>query len=239
MYTKDANGDGWLVLEQAGSSALADRLPLLANLLSLVVNDRRTVEDKIAFVTEACSRAGDVPYVEGDRMLAGLASPSRLSASSRNPADGPVFMLEFSIDWALLYHQFTIAAAYEAAAQTALAISAYRTEHGHYPASLAVLVTDYIEAIPVDPSNGKPLCYRLDERDGYVLYCVGEDGKDDGGPLRNPKGELYSPSEGPDWVFPGYRDEPDQEWFLVPAKPGLSAGQPANGSASQSTQPGN
>jgi hypothetical protein len=62
----------------------------------------------------------------------------------------------------------------------ALALQAWRAEHGRYPETLDALVPDILEAAPADPFAGAPLKYR---RDGetYVLYSVGPDGRDDGG----------------------------------------------------------
>jgi hypothetical protein len=63
-----------------------------------------------------------------------------------------------------------------------LAIRAYRLETGSDPETLADLVPRYLATIPVDPYSGRPLVYRRGEGDGdYRLYCVGPDGRDDGG----------------------------------------------------------
>jgi hypothetical protein len=63
---------------------------------------------------------------------------------------------------------------------TALALGAYRREHGKYPESPAALSPKYFEQVPGDPFIGKPLHYRRTE-DGYLLYSVGPNRKDDGG----------------------------------------------------------
>jgi hypothetical protein len=62
----------------------------------------------------------------------------------------------------------------------ALALQAWRAEHGGYPDTLEALVPDILKDVPADPFAGSPLRYR---RDGetYVLYSVGPDGRDDGG----------------------------------------------------------
>jgi type II secretory pathway pseudopilin PulG len=63
----------------------------------------------------------------------------------------------------------------------ALALRAYKLEHGSYPALLSQLVPDYLEQVPTDPfSLKKPLRYKLKE-DAYVLYSIGPDGVDDSG----------------------------------------------------------
>lgn len=64
---------------------------------------------------------------------------------------------------------------------TALALRAYKLDHGAYPSTLATLVPSYLQAIPDDPfALSGPIHYkRLGMK--YLLYSVGPDGKDDGG----------------------------------------------------------
>jgi hypothetical protein len=62
----------------------------------------------------------------------------------------------------------------------AFALAAYRADHGHYPAKLDELAPEYLPVIPGDIFSGKALIYRPAEV-GYLLYSVGENGKDDGG----------------------------------------------------------
>jgi hypothetical protein len=60
------------------------------------------------------------------------------------------------------------------------ALAAYRADQGAYPARLAELVPKYISTVPDDLCSAGPLHYAR-ERDGYLLYSVGLNGKDDGG----------------------------------------------------------
>ncbi|MFW6162335.1 MAG: hypothetical protein ACODAJ_06160 [Planctomycetota bacterium] len=41
-----------------------------------------------------------------------------------------------------------------------------------------------LDALPPDPFDGQPLRYRTTD-DGFVVYAVGEDGKDDGGAVES------------------------------------------------------
>jgi hypothetical protein len=43
------------------------------------------------------------------------------------------------------------------------------------------LVPEFISAVPIDPMDIQPLRYKLNADGTFVLYSVGEDGKDDGG----------------------------------------------------------
>src|SRR5262249_52975358 len=52
---------------------------------------------------------------------------------------------------------------------------------GKYPARLDDLAPAYLKEVPLDFMDGKPLRYRTKEDGTFLLYSVGEDGKDDGG----------------------------------------------------------
>jgi hypothetical protein len=62
----------------------------------------------------------------------------------------------------------------------ATALAGYHRDHGRYPKTLKALAPDYLPEIPQDLFNGRPLIYRPSD-DGYLLYSVGVNGKDDGG----------------------------------------------------------
>ena len=66
------------------------------------------------------------------------------------------------------------------ATRSALAVERYRLAKSSLPEVLDELVPEYIEAIPEDPFDGKPLRYKKLDK-GYVVYSIGPDGKDDGG----------------------------------------------------------
>jgi len=74
------------------------------------------------------------------------------------------------------------------AMQTAFALERYRLAEDHLPPSLDVLVPTYINAIPDDPFNAKPLKYRL-RQPGYVVYSVGDDLTDESGTERGTQGK--------------------------------------------------
>jgi len=65
-------------------------------------------------------------------------------------------------------------------ADTSLAIEQYRRRNGKIPKKLAELVPEFLNAVPIDPMDGKPLRYAIND-DGYVLYSVGRNRIDDGG----------------------------------------------------------
>ncbi len=65
-------------------------------------------------------------------------------------------------------------------ARAALAAAAYRANQGKLPARLDDLVPQYLDAVPTDPFDGKPIRMAV-AATGVVFYSVGEDLKDDGG----------------------------------------------------------
>jgi hypothetical protein len=62
----------------------------------------------------------------------------------------------------------------------AFALAVYRGEHERYPDKLDVLAPKYLAEVPSDLYSGKALIYRPSEN-GYLLYSVGVNGRDDGG----------------------------------------------------------
>jgi hypothetical protein len=62
----------------------------------------------------------------------------------------------------------------------AFALAAYRHDHGRYPAELSGLAPKYLVHVPSDLFTGTPLIYHP-RADGYLLYSVGVNGKDEDG----------------------------------------------------------
>jgi len=63
---------------------------------------------------------------------------------------------------------------------TATAAKLYRARHGSYPNALAELTPHILKQVPIDEFMGKPLIYKR-RGDGFVVYSVGQNLKDDGG----------------------------------------------------------
>jgi len=64
------------------------------------------------------------------------------------------------------------------ATRTILALRAYQLTHGKLPTDLNALVPEFLEAVPVDDFDGKPLRYSAGKK---IVYSVGKNLKDDGG----------------------------------------------------------
>ena len=84
-------------------------------------------------------------------------------------------MLSFGYFWQLG------AAADDSLFSAALAVQAYRGDHGRYPARLEELIPTYLDRVTPDPfAGGHPIHFR--SKAGHVLiYSVGPDGVDNGG----------------------------------------------------------
>jgi len=115
----------------------------------------------------------------------GVKTPGRLIAAvlSRNARSD----LVGTIITSLLLPALTAANAAEdrnnsllSLTQLAASLAAYRAEHGSYPERLDDLVPAIIPQLPVDIFHAKPFVYRQTD-DGYLLYSIGPNGKDDGG----------------------------------------------------------
>jgi len=59
-----------------------------------------------------------------------------------------------------------------------LALRAYELAHGHLPADLPALVPEFLDKVPVDDYDGKPMRYSAEKK---IVYSVGLNLKDDGG----------------------------------------------------------
>ena len=94
----------------------------------------------------------------------------------------------------------------------ALALAAYRADHGKYPERLADLRPKY-RAETRDPFSDGDLIYRP-AADGFLLYSVGPNGKDDGG--RNRSDYNNDPSPPPE---AGQWDDLVVRMPVSPAKP--------------------
>lgn len=74
--------------------------------------------------------------------------------------------------------------------EAGIAILRFRKTHGHPPDSLAELVPQFLAEVPRDYMDGKPLRYRREGTDRFVLWSLGANGKDDGGNALWPKGNT-------------------------------------------------
>jgi len=107
---------------------------------------------------------------------------------------------------------------------TAIALKRYQLKHGNYPTDLSSLVPEFLTKVPLDPVDGQPLRYRRNTDGTFLLYSVGENGKDDdGNPASEPGVESSSHYwQNPaalDWVWPQPATEQEvQNYYAHPPK---------------------
>ncbi len=128
-------------------------------------------------VYEAVEELAGKPYYESrDRLMKGLGP--------RDGGKAPWYAFVSGICLSNLQPAFMKTAAFEAVLLTTragLACRVYRMRTGHYPGKLGDLVGAGLMAeVPVDPFTGRPLVYRT-EGDGFVVYSVGSNLKDENG----------------------------------------------------------
>jgi hypothetical protein len=85
-------------------------------------------------------------------------------------------------DWSKSAWTFNRSHAEAGCAAAALAAERYRLAENRWPNSLDALVPRYLEAVPTDPFDGRPLRLRR-LPDGLIIYSVGPDRVDDLGKL--------------------------------------------------------
>jgi hypothetical protein len=85
---------------------------------------------------------------------------------------------------------------------TIIALLRYEDDKGFYPENLKQLMTEgYISELPMDPWSDKPLVYKKTS-DGFILYSIGLNFKDDGGQvIRDDQGRIRMWEDTGDAVF--------------------------------------
>lgn len=88
-------------------------------------------------------------------------------------------------------------------ARVACALERYRLANGKIPDALAALTPQFIDRIPDDVIDGKPLRYQPRPEGSYVLYSIGWNQTDDGGQLAWAKKDRPSEIDitRGDWVW--------------------------------------
>jgi len=141
--------------------------------------------------TWTSQQEAEVDQLEGQAVLADHASyldqliqTARLPYASRGEYPAPptdIVARLFSPDTSHQRVKFVDNETQNRLLIVALALRAYRVEHGAYPAKLSALVPTYLSAIPADPFALSGQLRYKPSSPGYILYSVGPDGKDDGG----------------------------------------------------------
>lgn len=86
----------------------------------------------------------------------------------------------------------------------ALAAERFRMNTGQFPTTADQLVPEFLETVPADPYDGKPLRLATTE-EGIVVYSVGENAVDDRGEVVPAEGERFGADMGMRLVRPELR----------------------------------
>jgi type II secretory pathway pseudopilin PulG len=84
-----------------------------------------------------------------------------------------------------------------------IALRRFQLRHGRFPATLEQLAPEFLHKVPHDYMSGRPPLYRSTTND-FVLYSVGEDGRDDGGSAAPITSNRFGLWEGKDAVWPSH-----------------------------------
>ena len=100
----------------------------------------------------------------------------------------------------------------------AIAVKRFQLKHGKLPETLGELAPEFFPSVPIDPYDGKPLRYHPNADGTFLLYCVGEDGVDDGGDPSLPAGITgtsfyWQNNHARDWVWPQPATEAEIKYF--------------------------
>ncbi len=144
------------------------------------------------------------------------AASARLKALGVNRAQGSFYRIMNISDWSVIFGEESLSKAISRTLRietardlvvTAVALKRFQLKHGKLPETLAELAPEFLPTEPIDPYDGKPLRYRPNLDGTYLLYSVGEDGKDDGGDPTNPSAssgssDYWQSDHARDWVWP-------------------------------------
>jgi len=126
-----------------------------------------------------CEVAAQLEAFEADRksipqycLMAGIAVPKSFSLGFRHQSEH-----EAMVSLAVL----------------GLTLKLYHLDHAAFPESLDALVPDYLPSIPPDELTGQPWMYRR-EGEGFILYSIGANLRDDGGKPDKENGDFVWPA---------------------------------------------
>lgn len=174
-FTDDGQGDGHLYPELEGQSRSMSAkalLPLRQSHWKNVTISRKEYREKIAELFASVEQEFAQPVwshngFSFDRELNRLAEDARWFPVTKTFPDlsTPYFeghRADMQVD----------------ATRAAIALARYRLAHGDWPESLANLVPELLDAVPLDRFDGEPLRYKLEDGEPCI-YSVCLDRKDD------------------------------------------------------------
>jgi serine/threonine protein kinase len=112
--------------------------------------------------------------------IARLPAHEQTEKVTRWQEEGPYWLRGISDILPMIARSCLVHNAKVRCAWVAVAVERYRMRHSRWPSSLGELKSDFLNKMPFDPFDGKPLRYRV-LPDGIVVYSIGPNLQDDGG----------------------------------------------------------
>jgi len=192
-FTDDGKGGG-RVLKEGLPLVIKDVKSSLSGFFFFSYPDRREVVATIdGYFSQVEEFLGKTPYQlkeGGDLHKWDEIGSESMMLKILGPAHGKVGQLSWRLKTG------------RASLLTTIAVLHYEKENAEYPANLQELVKKgYLKELPMDPYSDKPLVYKKTD-DGFLLYSVGMNLKDDGGQIaRDDEGKIKRYADEGDWVF--------------------------------------
>ena len=171
-YTRDAHGDGWVVLATNWPDSAVFGLPPMGsrcriwNLCAPLFHGRQTICEKMLRVRD---RYTTFDSLTGDEMYKLIEAPEKTTQTSI--LDGPLQSWTSVIKLDRFQYVYS-RTAQQRALTVMLSLSAYRQAYGDYPDTLEQLSPDLIEELPLDLCARKPFGYR---KEYYLKYELGSE----------------------------------------------------------------
>jgi len=192
-FTDDGRGNG-RALRRGMPWVIGDWKDLVSGFVFWNFPDRQAVTEGIeTLVNRFCEFVSKAPYelsLEDKERYIDSVETSIILQQNLLPA----YERLYALNWRVRTER--------AAVLTLLSLMIYEKNKGKFPTELEELVSEgIIDKLPLDPYSGFTMGYRRTE-DGFILYSVGTDMKDDGGETaRNKEGKMLKFADEGDWVF--------------------------------------
>ena len=194
-FTDDGRGGGRALMRALPYVVEDDWKDGLWKLVSFNYPDRR---EAVAMIDRYFARAAELlAKTPSDLQNEGIDADGwteTLQAGLMLNMLGPAHYRVAQMSWRLKTHRVAVL--------TVLALMRHKEDTGQYPAELHQLVeAGYISRLPGDPFGEGPLVYRRTD-EGFLLYGLGTNLRDDGGRLGTGKeGKPRMWADNGDWVF--------------------------------------
>ena len=202
-YTRDSNGDGWLVLNASAEpltryfGVVTEPRSSVWNLFSPLFYSRRTVRDMLLGIDDDYEKLDGLDFFSAQRALPKLLKSEHVP----DICNGPMLSDFQTFNYYSMADAF-MTVSHHRAVVIMLALSAYKHVHGGYPEKLDALTPDFIEVLYEDPYSRDPFQYYRLSPDRYGLESTSSS-------------YNFRPWLIPNWAYkpPSYipRREPPQE----------------------------